>query len=1106
MEVKDASEIIQNIQTWSPSNIESEVVGSITDYVPMVLANPRLSDLAHARVFHMIESAGADWTVDDYTGERKPKYSFFDGEIFGIDETIAKIVDYFNSGGRRLPVRKRILLLMGPVGGGKSTIVSILKRGLGRYTSTDEGAIYGIQGCPIHEDPLHVLPDDIRRQLYDQSKGRIFVEGDLCPTCRNRQETEFGGDWRKFQIARVSFGELHRRGIGTYTPSDPKCVALDTLIPTSSGLLTIAELCPAPDIVPGTFSPIERDVRVAVRDANTTGQASAYLNNGVQEAVRIRTQLGLGLECTKVHPVFALHNGRYDWVVADDLEVGDKVAVRYATHMFGQDGRLSEDRARLVGYWVAEGSSYRPKNNVEWSTTAHWLAQDILGILDREWGYQTKWRETRVIASTKEISDWMHENVIAEQHDSGAYHKTVPQIVRNSSRRIQVEFLKGLFSGDGCFRSRDEGGYVVKLGTASKVLATQVQAMLLNMGYVSGRSTYVHQYNGSIQHEVTIYGDHAVAFARELDVCDQKLVDDFDSIEATGCSNVELIEGVRDDVDLILRSACSHMRRKWGRYGSSHASEHQRRFTRASALKFLSEVESEVDTHRPDLQEACGNIRCAIDSRELWLEITSIESIGSIPVADLTVDGDHCFITNGIVSHNSQDISELIGSTNLAKLAEIGVESDPSAYQFNGEINVSNRGLLEMVEMLKSDIKHLQVLLTVTQERQVKTPRFPMCYVDVCVVAHTNETEWNNFMAKRENEALQDRIITIPCPYVLTVSDEVKIYRKELESSEDCVGVAIAPLTLDVCAMFSILSRLEPPKDAKIDIVKKMKAYDGQDVKDLKPADVRRMKKDAEREGMDGIGPRQITDAISSAITAARQQMQEMTDEEYAESCYGISRDSDDPVAVDAIDMFKVMLRMVEQDPRYKDARARERLRELIEKARVEFDDLLKRSVQRAFCYEFKEEADTLFRNYLRNIVASCMHDQLRDDITGEQRDPDDKLMSSVEKMIKVGEGAAREFREGIMRRMAAATMNGRQFDISTYGELQDAIERRIFEDRKDTISITSTAKHPDPEQMKELNRVIRHLVDEGDQDQMIRYTTYTAAKAVRYVGKLLNR
>lgn len=676
MEAKDASAIIQNIETWTPSSVENEVVGTITDYVPMVLANPRLSDLAHARIFHMVEAAGAEWEVDDYSGEREPTYRFFQDEVFGIDETIAKIVDYFNSGGRRLPVRKRILLLMGPVGGGKSTIVSMLKRGLGRYTSTDDGAVYALEGCPIHEDPLHVLPEDIRKQIYDQSKGKVFVEGELCPTCRKRMETEFGGDWRRFQIARVSFGEFHRKGIGTYTPSDPK----------------------------------------------------------------------------------------------------------------------------------------------------------------------------------------------------------------------------------------------------------------------------------------------------------------------------------------------------------------------------------------------------------------------------------------------SQDVSELIGSTNLAKVAEIGVESDPSAYQFDGEINISNRGLLEMIEMLKCDIKHLQVLLTVTQERLVKTPRFPMCYVDVCVVAHTNETEWNNFMAKRENEALQDRIITIPCPYVLTVSDEVRIYRKELESSEDCTGVAIAPLTLEVCAMFAVLSRLEAPKDAKVSLVKKMKAYDGQDVKDLRPADVRRMKRDAEREGMDGIGPRQVTDAISAAITMAKEQMEEMTDSEYSENCYGIERDSSEPIAVDAIDMFKILLRTIEHDPRHKDARSREKLRELIEAAREEFDDLLKRKVQRAFCYEFKDEAETLFRNYLRNVVAFCTEDQLRDDVTGDQRDPDERLMGSVEKMIKVGEGAAREFREGIMRRMAAATMHGKQFDISTYGELQDAVERRIFEDRKDTISITSTAKHPDPEQMKELNRVIRHLVEDGGEDGMIQFTTYTAAKAVRYVGKLLNR
>lgn len=85
----------------------------------------------------------------------------------------------------------------------------------------------------------------------------------------------------------------------------------------------------------------------------------------------------------------------------------------------------------------------------------------------------------------------------------------------------------------------------------------------------------------------------------------------------------------------------------------------------------------------------------------------------------------------------SQDVSELVGSMDLSKIGEFGSESDPRAYRFDGELNVANRGIMEFVEMLKVDQKFLYVLLTLAQEKNIKTGRFPFIYADEFLLAHS---------------------------------------------------------------------------------------------------------------------------------------------------------------------------------------------------------------------------------------------------------------------------------------------------------------------------------------------------------------------------------
>src|SRR5919198_6719185 len=164
--------------------------GSFRDYFELVTQNPRLAQLSHARINDMIHAAGVE-KLNEGTRDEIARYKFFSGELFGIEEPIARIVEYFKSAAQRLEVRKRILLLMGPVGGGKSTIVTMLKRGLEDWTRTDAGAVYAIRDCPMHEEPLHLIPHALRPEI--EREHGLYIEGDLCPHCRVRLRDRYQG-------------------------------------------------------------------------------------------------------------------------------------------------------------------------------------------------------------------------------------------------------------------------------------------------------------------------------------------------------------------------------------------------------------------------------------------------------------------------------------------------------------------------------------------------------------------------------------------------------------------------------------------------------------------------------------------------------------------------------------------------------------------------------------------------------------------------------------------------------------------------------------------------------------------------------------------------
>ena len=611
--------------------------GTFEEYLNIIKERKEVARTSHSRVYHMIKNAG----IEEKNGDKV--YEFFGDDIFGLEKSIEKLVEeYFHPAARRLDVRKRILLLMGPVSGGKSTIVTLLKRGLEAYSKTDEGAVYAIKGCPMHEDPLHLIPNHLRDDFYEEYGIRI--EGSLSPLNTMRLEQEYGGRIEDVIVERIFFSEDKRVGIGTFTPSDPK----------------------------------------------------------------------------------------------------------------------------------------------------------------------------------------------------------------------------------------------------------------------------------------------------------------------------------------------------------------------------------------------------------------------------------------------SQDIADLTGSIDFSTIAEYGSESDPRAYRFDGEFNKANRGIMEFQEILKLDEKFLWHLLSLTQEGNFKAGRFALISADDLIIAHTNETEYRSFIANKKNEALHSRIIVMPIPYNLKVSEEERIYEKMIKES-DMAHVHIAPHALRVAAIFSVLTRLFDSKKQGVDIVKKMRMYDGENVEGVNQISVDELRKEFPNEGMEGIDPRYVINRISSAIIRK------------------------EVPSINALDVLRAIKDGLDQHASIS-KEDKEKYMNYIAIARREFDEIAKQEVQKAFVYSYEESAKTLLDNYLDNVEAFCNKHKIRDPLTDEEMNPDEKLMRSIEEQIGISENAKKAFREEILIRISAYARKGKRFDYQSHDRLQEAIQKKLFADLKDVVKITTSSAMPDESQLKKINEVVARLIDEYG------YNSTSANELLRYVGSLLNR
>jgi len=426
----------------------------------------------------------------------------------------------------------------------------------------------------------------------------------------------------------------------------------------------------------------------------------------------------------------------------------------------------------------------------------------------------------------------------------------------------------------------------------------------------------------------------------------------------------------------------------------------------------------------------------------------------------------------------NQDSTELTGDINYRKIAEYGSDSDPRAFNFDGELNIANRGIVEFIEVLKLDVAFLYDLLGASQEHLIKPKKFAQTYIDEVILGHTNEPEYKKLQGNEMMEAFRDRTIKIDVPYNIRLSDEIKIYNKDF-GPDRVKGIHIAPHTIEVAAMWALLTRLAEPKKAGISKMQKIRLYNGKSEEGFTEDSIKELKEEAPREGMQGISPRYIQDKISNALV------------------------SHQAVLEKSINPFMVMNELeggLSHHSLITDEELKKEYKELLGIVREEYEDIIKGEVQKAISAD-EDAIRRLAANYIESVRAYTQHERVRNRYTGRDEEPDERLMRSIEEKINIPDSRKDDFRQEIMNYIGALALDGKKFEYNTNARLLKALELKLFEDQRDTIKLKNLVSSVvDDETQQKIDVVKQRLI------KYFGYNETSATDVLNYVASIFAR
>lgn len=422
------------------------------------------------------------------------------------------------------------------------------------------------------------------------------------------------------------------------------------------------------------------------------------------------------------------------------------------------------------------------------------------------------------------------------------------------------------------------------------------------------------------------------------------------------------------------------------------------------------------------------------------------------------------------------DIADLVGSVDLSKVAQYGDEGNPRAWSWSGAVYAASRGMLEMIEILKVKREFLYLLLTLTQEKNIKVSRFPLIHMDETIVAHTNLAEFRKFLQEKENEALLDRMVIIQVPYTLRYPAEAQIYQKLTSSTPTFQQVHLDPHALKVAAVFAVLTRLKPSERADLDLSRKVRVHAGEDVEGISTSEVDKIRNENQDEGMDGVSPRFVVNALAGAISSSENR------------------------SLTSIDVLLALKDTIESDARM-DSKQKKAWVDLLVTTRKDFyNRWVKEDVHKALFVSFEQEAQDLLDKYLDEVEAVLDNRQVTDPITGEERDADERFLRGVEEKINISDAGKHSFRQEVVRKAMGAYKRGDSFTLASHSRLQEAIEQYLFEERRDVLRLVTSNARPDEEAKQKVSAVAERMINEYG------YDDYSAREALNYVTTLMSQ
>lgn len=422
----------------------------------------------------------------------------------------------------------------------------------------------------------------------------------------------------------------------------------------------------------------------------------------------------------------------------------------------------------------------------------------------------------------------------------------------------------------------------------------------------------------------------------------------------------------------------------------------------------------------------------------------------------------------------NQDSTELTGDLNFSKLHHYGSDSDPRAFNFDGELCVANRGVIEFIEMLKLETAFLYELLTVSQEKVIKPKKFAQIELDTLIIGHTNEAEFKKLQNDEFMEALRDRTVKIDIPYITELDKEVEIYKKDYNQKN--VSIHIAPNALKAASIFSVLTRLEADKSNKLTPLQKMDFYNHKTVSNLSPKDLKLVKDSAEREGLEGISPRYIQDKIANALVKNL-----------------------DAKCVSGFSILAELKQGLKGNALINTNEKREKFEEAIELAEMKLQEMVQIDVQKASVTDDTAMIRGLFLKYVENVKSYTQSSQIKNDFTKKLENPDENFMRSIEEYINVPERTKDDFRKQIMNTIGAYAVDGKKFDFDSNSSLYQGLQAKLIEEGQKQINFTSYFSNViDKETQGKIDVIKQRLIDK------MGYCEHCAEDALQITANIL--